>query len=45
MEAVRDGVPFALRSPKIGEAVREVDARTLWQKVLELRLQTGEPYS
>jgi ribonucleoside-diphosphate reductase alpha chain len=25
-------------------AVREVDARTLWQKVLELRLQTGEPY-
>jgi ribonucleoside-diphosphate reductase alpha chain len=44
MEAVRDGAPFALRSPKTGEAVREVDARTLWQKVLELRLQTGEPY-
>ncbi|HEY1414632.1 MAG TPA: ribonucleoside-diphosphate reductase subunit alpha [Caulobacteraceae bacterium] len=44
MEAVRDGVPFALRSPKTGEAVREVDARALWQRVLELRLQTGEPY-
>jgi ribonucleoside-diphosphate reductase alpha chain len=44
MEAVRDGVPFALRSPKTGEAVREVDARALWQKLLELRLQTGEPY-
>jgi ribonucleoside-diphosphate reductase alpha chain len=44
MHAVRDGVPFALRSPKTGEAVRQVDARTLWQKVLELRLQTGEPY-
>jgi ribonucleoside-diphosphate reductase alpha chain len=44
MEAVRDGAPFTLRSPKTGEAVREVDARTLWQKVLELRLQTGEPY-
>jgi ribonucleoside-diphosphate reductase alpha chain len=44
MEAVRDGDMFALRSPKTGEAVREVDARTLWQKVLELRLQTGEPY-
>src|ERR1700734_853860 len=44
MEAVRDGAPFALRSPKTGETVREVDARTLWQKVLELRLQTGEPY-
>ena len=44
MEAVRDGVMFSLRSPKTSEAVREVDARTLWQKVLELRLQTGEPY-
>jgi ribonucleoside-diphosphate reductase alpha chain len=44
MHAVRDGAPFALRSPKTHEAVREVDARSLWQKVLELRLQTGEPY-
>jgi len=44
MEAVRDGSMFALRSPKTSEMVREVDARTLWQKVLELRLQTGEPY-
>src|SRR5882672_4326700 len=44
MEAVRDGARFALRSPKTHEMVREVDARALWQKVLELRLQTGEPY-
>jgi ribonucleoside-diphosphate reductase alpha chain len=44
MEAVRDGAKFGLRSPKTGEVVREVDARSLWQKVLELRLQTGEPY-
>ncbi len=44
MEAVRDGAMFALRSPKTSEVVREVDARTLWQKMLELRLQTGEPY-
>ena len=44
MEAVRDGAMFALRSPKTGEAVREVDARSLWQKILEVRLQTGEPY-
>ena len=44
MEAVRDGAMFALRSPKSGEPLREVDARSLWQKVLELRLQTGEPY-
>ena len=44
MEAVRDGVPFGLRSPKTHEVVREVDARQLWQKILEIRLQTGEPY-
>jgi len=44
MFAVRDGEKFGLRSPKTGEVLREVDARALWQKVLELRLQTGEPY-
>jgi ribonucleoside-diphosphate reductase alpha chain len=44
MEAVREGAPFSLRSPKTGETVRTVDARSLWQKLLELRLQTGEPY-
>jgi len=44
MEAVRDGAKFALRSPKSHEVVREVDARALWQKILEIRLQTGEPY-
>jgi ribonucleoside-diphosphate reductase alpha chain len=44
MEAVRDGTSFGLRSPKSGEIVREVDARQLWQRILETRLQTGEPY-
>jgi ribonucleoside-diphosphate reductase alpha chain len=44
MHAVRDGAKFGLRSPKNNEVLREVDARALWQKVLELRLQTGEPY-
>jgi ribonucleoside-diphosphate reductase alpha chain len=44
MEAVRDGAKFGLRSPKNDEVLREVDARSLWQKILELRLQTGEPY-
>ena len=44
MEAVRDGAMFALRSPKSGEPLKEVDARSLWQKILEVRLQTGEPY-
>jgi ribonucleoside-diphosphate reductase alpha chain len=44
MEAVRDGTLFGLRSPKTKDVVKEVDARTLWQKILEIRLQTGEPY-
>jgi ribonucleoside-diphosphate reductase alpha chain len=44
MEAVREGAQFGLRSPKTGEVIREVDARSLWQKILEIRLQTGEPY-
>jgi ribonucleoside-diphosphate reductase alpha chain len=44
MEAVKAGTPFPLRSPKTGEVVREVNARQLWQRILETRLQTGEPY-
>ena len=44
MEAVRDDKPFALKSPKNGEIRRYVNARELWQKILETRLQTGEPY-
>jgi ribonucleoside-diphosphate reductase alpha chain len=44
MQAVTDGTDFALRSPKTGEVRRRVDARSLWQKILETRLQTGEPY-
>ncbi|ABC22245.1 ribonucleoside-diphosphate reductase subunit alpha [Rhodospirillum rubrum] len=44
MEAVRDDRQFALKSPKSGEVLRSVGARQLWQKILETRLQTGEPY-
>ncbi|MDG1417162.1 MAG: ribonucleoside-diphosphate reductase subunit alpha [Maricaulis sp.] len=44
MEAVRDDKEFDLISPKSGEVVKSINARKLWQKILELRLQTGEPY-
>ncbi|VAV88129.1 Ribonucleotide reductase of class Ia (aerobic), alpha subunit [hydrothermal vent metagenome] len=44
MLAVQAGEMFDLCSPKTGEALRQVDARALWQKILELRIQTGEPY-
>jgi ribonucleoside-diphosphate reductase alpha chain len=44
MEAVRDDRPFALRSPLTHAPLKTVSARLLWQKILETRLQTGEPY-
>jgi ribonucleoside-diphosphate reductase alpha chain len=44
MEAVRAGAPFDLVSPKTGEKRGEVDARALFQKLVETRLATGEPY-
>ena len=44
MEAVRDDKEFGLRSPKTDEVLRTIGARKLWQKILEIRLQTGEPY-
>ncbi|WP_246381204.1 ribonucleoside-diphosphate reductase subunit alpha [Novosphingobium chloroacetimidivorans] len=44
MAAVRDGAEFALRSPKDGSVRGSVDARALFQKLVETRLATGEPY-
>jgi ribonucleoside-diphosphate reductase alpha chain len=44
MEAVRDGAEFHLRSPKDQSVRGTVDARTLFQKLVETRLATGEPY-
>jgi len=44
MAAVEAGTDFGLKSPKSGEVLRRVDARQLWQRILETRLQTGEPY-
>ncbi|MEZ5688359.1 MAG: ribonucleoside-diphosphate reductase subunit alpha [Caenibius sp.] len=44
MEAVRDGAEFELKSPKDGSVRSTVDARSLFQKLVETRLATGEPY-
>ncbi len=44
MEAVANDTDFGLKSPKNGEVLKTVSARKLWQKILEIRLQTGEPY-
>ena len=44
MQAVRDGREFDLKSPKDGSVRATVDARALFQKLVETRLATGEPY-
>lgn len=44
MEAVRSGSEFNLRSPKDNSIRGTVDARSLFQKIVETRLATGEPY-
>ncbi|WP_380879124.1 ribonucleoside-diphosphate reductase [Sphingomonas sp. DBB INV C78] len=44
MEAVRDGSEWELKSPKDGSVRAKVDARALFQKLVETRLATGEPY-
>src|SRR4028119_1463530 len=44
MEAAREGSEWILRSPKDGSERATVDARALFQKLVETRLATGEPY-
>ncbi len=44
MAAVREGAEFDLKSPKDGTVRGKVDARSLFQKLVETRLATGEPY-
>ena len=44
MECVKENKEFSLRSPKNNEVLRTINARELWQKILETRMSTGEPY-
>ncbi|AKM08569.1 Ribonucleoside-diphosphate reductase [Pelagerythrobacter marensis] len=44
MEAVRNGEEFDLKSPRDDSVRKTVDARSLFQKLVETRLATGEPY-
>jgi|TARA_B110000908_G_scaffold26580_1_gene30874 ribonucleoside-diphosphate reductase alpha chain len=44
MEAVTKNLLFDLRDPK-GQKVKEsINARKLWERILETRFRTGEPY-
>ena len=44
MNCVKNNKEFSLKSPKNNEVLKKVNARELWQKILETRMQTGEPY-
>ncbi|MBU6268666.1 MAG: ribonucleoside-diphosphate reductase subunit alpha [Sphingomonadales bacterium] len=44
MRAVAEGADFDLKSPKDGSVRGTVNARSLFQKLVETRLATGEPY-
>ena len=44
MEAVKQGSSFDLRDPKDGRVKDTTDARKLWERILETRFRTGEPY-
>ncbi|WP_253716810.1 ribonucleoside-diphosphate reductase subunit alpha [Sphingomonas sp. AP4-R1] len=44
MEAVRENADWELKSPKDGSVRGKVNARSLFQKLIETRLRTGEPY-
>ena len=44
MVCVRNGKKWALRDPDTGTVRETVDARELWQRLLETRYRTGEPY-
>lgn len=44
MDAVFSGSSWSLVCPHSGRKTEEVDARELWQSILEIRSKTGEPY-
>jgi ribonucleoside-diphosphate reductase alpha chain len=44
MEAVIQGDEFDLRDPKDNAVKETVNARKLWERILETRFRTGEPY-
>jgi ribonucleoside-diphosphate reductase alpha chain len=44
MVAVTTGVEFDLRDPKDQSVKETINARKLWERIIETRFRTGEPY-
>jgi ribonucleoside-diphosphate reductase alpha chain len=44
MQAVEAGKPYNLVDPHSKKVAKELDALTMWRKILSMRAETGEPY-
>ena len=44
MNAVSNGTTWDLKDPKDNRVKETVDARKLWERIIETRFRTGEPY-
>ena len=44
MDKVKEGAIWELKCPSSGDVMETIPARELWQRILETRFQTGEPY-
>jgi ribonucleoside-diphosphate reductase alpha chain len=44
MTAVTENKDFDLRDPKDGKVKESINARKLWERIIEVRFRTGEPY-
>lgn len=44
MTAVINNTDFDLRDPKDGKVKESINARKLWERIIEVRFRTGEPY-
>jgi ribonucleoside-diphosphate reductase alpha chain len=44
MQAVEAGTTYKLIDPHFNTVVKELDATTMWRKILSMRAETGEPY-
>lgn len=44
MEAVYEGRVWELKDPNSGEVKETIDARDLWERLVDIRFKTGEPY-
>jgi ribonucleoside-diphosphate reductase alpha chain len=44
MEAVTNNTEWDLKDPASSEVAETVNARKLWERILEVRFRTGEPY-